>query len=172
MFRNSLFRLFCFYTKTESFDVSIEPKQTEDQSKLFQREHIWVFFRKFRDVSVRFGCYRNFLFLVSQNKPKHNRNRSCFGLFRFEPNFFLFVSRTPYTHSRLDQYSSAPPAFSVANIPNSPVWLISVMARGRGRLHSSQIDGSGKVSSCISGIHFPPFCTLLEKYFFSKLKKR
>ena len=26
-----LFRLFRFYTETESFDVSIEPKQTEDQ---------------------------------------------------------------------------------------------------------------------------------------------
>jgi hypothetical protein len=30
LFRNSLFRLFCFYTETESFDVAIEPKQTED----------------------------------------------------------------------------------------------------------------------------------------------
>ena len=28
-----LFRLFRFYTETESFDVSIEPKQTEDQPK-------------------------------------------------------------------------------------------------------------------------------------------
>ncbi len=27
------FRLFRFYTETESFDVSIEPKQTEDQPK-------------------------------------------------------------------------------------------------------------------------------------------
>ncbi len=33
-FLNSLFRLFCFYTKKESSDVSIEPKQTEDQTKL------------------------------------------------------------------------------------------------------------------------------------------
>jgi hypothetical protein len=31
-----LFRLFRFYTKTASFGVSIEPKQTEDQPK--QRE--------------------------------------------------------------------------------------------------------------------------------------
>jgi hypothetical protein len=30
-----LFRLFRFYTETESFDVSIEPKQTEDQPKQF-----------------------------------------------------------------------------------------------------------------------------------------
>jgi hypothetical protein len=35
-----LFRLLRFYTQTESFDVSIEPKQTEDQPKLFDRDHI------------------------------------------------------------------------------------------------------------------------------------
>jgi hypothetical protein len=33
-----LFRLFRFYTETESFDFSIEPKQTEDQPKQFDRE--------------------------------------------------------------------------------------------------------------------------------------
>ncbi len=33
-------RLFRFSTETESFDVSIEPKQTEDQPKQFDREHI------------------------------------------------------------------------------------------------------------------------------------
>ncbi len=43
-----LFRLFRFYAETEIFDVSIEPKQTEDQPKQFKREYIWVFFRKFR----------------------------------------------------------------------------------------------------------------------------
>jgi hypothetical protein len=37
----------CFdSTETESFDVSIEPKQTEDQPKQFDREHTLVFFRK------------------------------------------------------------------------------------------------------------------------------
>jgi hypothetical protein len=35
-----LFRLFRFYTKTESFDVSIEPKQTEDQPKQFKSEYV------------------------------------------------------------------------------------------------------------------------------------
>ncbi len=83
--------------------VSIEPKQTEDPPKQFEREYIWEFFRKFRVVSV---CYekdlfvsvvsikvrntktnRNFFFLVSRNKPKQTRNISCFGLFRFEPKF-------------------------------------------------------------------------------------
>jgi hypothetical protein len=38
-----LFGLFRFYTQTESFDVSIEPKQTEDQPKQFYREHILLF---------------------------------------------------------------------------------------------------------------------------------
>ncbi len=39
-----LFRLFRFYTETESFDVSIEPKQTEDQRIQFDREPILLFF--------------------------------------------------------------------------------------------------------------------------------
>jgi hypothetical protein len=43
LFRNSLFWLFRFYTETESFDVSIEPKQTEDTPKQFEREYVWVF---------------------------------------------------------------------------------------------------------------------------------
>jgi hypothetical protein len=42
LFRNSLFRLFRLFTETESFDVSIEPKQTEDQPKQCDREHILV----------------------------------------------------------------------------------------------------------------------------------
>ncbi len=86
LFQNSLFRLFCFYTQTESIDVLIEPKQTEDQPKHFDREHILVLFRKCRVVSVCFGLFRNssvcfscfnigskhqnFLFLVSWNKPQ------------------------------------------------------------------------------------------------------
>jgi hypothetical protein len=54
-----LFRLFRFYAVTEGFNVSIEPKQTEDQPKQFDREHIWVFLRKFRAVMVCFGLFRN-----------------------------------------------------------------------------------------------------------------
>jgi hypothetical protein len=41
-----MFRLFHFYTVTKSFDVSIEPKQTEDQPKQFDREHILLFLQK------------------------------------------------------------------------------------------------------------------------------
>ena len=76
-----LFRLFRFYTKTERFDVSIEPKQTEDPPKQFEREYIWVFFRKFRVVSV---CYETVLSSV------------CFGCFDIgskhqnKPKFFVF----------------------------------------------------------------------------------
>jgi hypothetical protein len=59
-----LFRLFRFYTETESFDVSIEPKQTEVQQKQFDREHILLFFT---------GNVGFFLF---------------FRFFRFFPRFF------------------------------------------------------------------------------------
>jgi hypothetical protein len=37
-----LFRFFRFYTKTEIFNVSIEPKNTVDQPKQFDMEHILV----------------------------------------------------------------------------------------------------------------------------------
>jgi hypothetical protein len=41
-----------------SFGVSVEPKQTEDQPKEFDREHIWYFFIKFCVVSGCFGLFR------------------------------------------------------------------------------------------------------------------
>jgi hypothetical protein len=49
-----LFRLFRFYTETEIFDVSTEPKQTEDQPKQFDREHISVFLEEIKEFSVFF----------------------------------------------------------------------------------------------------------------------
>jgi hypothetical protein len=62
--RNSLFRLFHFYTKTESFDVSIEPKQTENPPKQFKREYVFGYFSEnlglFRYVLV---CYETVLFV-------------------------------------------------------------------------------------------------------------
>ncbi len=69
LFWNSLFQLFHFYTKTESFDVSIETKQTEDQLKQFDREHILVFFRKSRVVLV---CFETVLFVSVVSKPKQS----------------------------------------------------------------------------------------------------
>ncbi len=54
-----LFRLFRFYTETECFDVSIEPKQTEDQPKLFDREYMLLFFlQKNRVFPVIFRFFR------------------------------------------------------------------------------------------------------------------
>ena len=54
-----LFRLFRFYTETESFDVAVETKQTEDQPIQLDSEHILIFLSKnlgfFRFVSVCFG---------------------------------------------------------------------------------------------------------------------
>ncbi len=49
-----------FNTETESFDVSIEPKLTEDQLKQFDREHILVIFTEFTVVLV---CFETVLFV-------------------------------------------------------------------------------------------------------------
>jgi hypothetical protein len=62
--------MFQFYTKTESFDFSIEPTQTEDPPKQFKREY-WVIFRKFWVVAVCFGLLRN--------------SSVCFGCFDIVP---------------------------------------------------------------------------------------
>jgi hypothetical protein len=67
-----LFRLFRFYTETESFNVLIEPKQTKDQPKQFDREHILQFFTEnlwffwfFRFYSVFSVCFETVCFGVS-----------------------------------------------------------------------------------------------------------
>jgi hypothetical protein len=56
-----LFRLFRFYTETESFDVSIKLKRTGDQPKQFDRVHILLFFTEnvefFRFFSIFFGFF-------------------------------------------------------------------------------------------------------------------
>ncbi len=90
-------------------------KQKTNRNSLM--ESIFCFFSEnlglFRFVLKQFCLFRLFwyrfetpkqtetnqkiLFLVSSSKPKHNRNRSCFGLFRFEQTFFLFDSRTLYS---------------------------------------------------------------------------
>ncbi len=48
-------------TETESFDVLIEPKQTNDQPKQFDREHILLFFTENLGF---FGFFVFFVFLV------------------------------------------------------------------------------------------------------------
>ncbi len=73
-----LFRLFGFYTETESFDVSIEPKQTEDQPKQFDREHILVFFQKIQGTSGLFWFVsKQFVSVVSL--LYRNRELQCLG---------------------------------------------------------------------------------------------
>jgi hypothetical protein len=79
-----LFRLFQFYIETESFDVSIEPKQTEDQPKQFDREYILLFFTEnlvfFSVFSFFFGIFRfvskQFVSVVSL--LYRNREFRCF----------------------------------------------------------------------------------------------
>jgi hypothetical protein len=70
-------RLFRFYTESESFEVSIEPKQTEEQPKQFDREHILIFLKENLGFSGLF-------WFVSKN--------SLFRLFRFptETEFFQY----------------------------------------------------------------------------------
>ncbi len=114
-----LFRLFRYCTETESFDVSIEPKQTVDQLKQFDREHILLFFTEnlgffryflvffiFFDFSVCFetvcfGCFASILkqrvsmFRLNQNKQKTHTNslkESIFGYFSENLGLFRFVS--------------------------------------------------------------------------------
>ncbi len=63
LFHNSLFWLFRYYTETESFDVSIQPKQTEDQPKQLIESIFWYFSENlglFWFVSV---CFEPVLFV-------------------------------------------------------------------------------------------------------------
>ncbi len=76
-----LFRLFRFYIETESFDVSIEPKQTGDQPKQFDREHILLFFTENAEFSDFFDFFRFF-----------SRLFRFYRFFRFF-RFFRFVSK-------------------------------------------------------------------------------
>ncbi len=83
-----LFRLFRFCTKTESFDVSIEPKQTGDQPKQFDREHILLFFTENVEFSrffpIFFGFFSDFLVFFSFFFGFFGLFRnSFFRLFRF-----------------------------------------------------------------------------------------
>ncbi len=106
------FRFFRFVSKQLVSDVSLLYRNrdlrcfdwTKDPPKQFKREFVWVFFRKFWVVSLRFfqnssvcfGCFdigskhRNKPTFFAYGFTKQTRNRSCFGLFRFEPKF-IFV---------------------------------------------------------------------------------
>ncbi len=103
-------------------------KQTEDAPKQFKREYIWVFFGKFRVVSICFGLFTKQFCLfrlfryrfetpkqteifcfwfheTNRNKPKQTRNRSCFGLFRFGPKI-IFVCFEDTLVQTLDFFST------------------------------------------------------------------
>ncbi len=83
-FETVCFGCFEFYTETASFDVSIEPKQTEDQPKQFDRENILIFFRKFRVVSVCFGLIRNMMMMIIIINIIIDSKQIClFRLFRY-----------------------------------------------------------------------------------------
>ncbi len=115
-----MFWLFRFNTETESFDVSIEPKKTEDQPKQFAREHILLFFTEnlgffrffsvFSDLFGFFGlfepvCFGFFastpkqkvsMFRLNQNKHKTHLNslkESIFGYFSENLGLFRFVMK-------------------------------------------------------------------------------
>ncbi len=101
-----LFRLFRFYTEKESFDVSIEPKQTEDQPKQFKRfggschsfylfcllqSHTFIITfvqythsSPFAEASLQFDREHILLFFTE--------NLGFSGFFSFFP-FFRFVSK-------------------------------------------------------------------------------
>jgi hypothetical protein len=106
-----LFWLFCFYTETESFDVSIEPKQTGDQPKQFDGEHILLFFTEnvsfflvfsFFSVfsicfeTVCFGCFASIPKQRVSIEPKTRPNslKECiFGNFSKNLGLFRFVTK-------------------------------------------------------------------------------
>ncbi len=79
-----LFRLFRFYIETESFDVSIEPKQTKDKPKQFDREHILKIFTE---------------------------NLWFFRFFRFFSRFFRFVSKQFVSVFRLFRFYNETESF-------------------------------------------------------------
>jgi hypothetical protein len=98
-----LFRLVRFYTQTEILDVSIEPKQTEDQPKQFDMEYILVFFQEIWVFPVFFSLFwfvsipkqRVLMFRLNRNKQKTNRNSliaSIFWYFYENLGLFRFLS--------------------------------------------------------------------------------
>jgi hypothetical protein len=102
-----LFRFFCFYTETDFFDVLIKPKQTVDQPKQFDMEHILVpifsgnlgFSVFFRFILVCFASIpkqRVSMFWLNRNKQKTNRislTGSIFWYFYENLGLFRFVSK-------------------------------------------------------------------------------
>jgi hypothetical protein len=85
-----LFRLFRFYTETESFDVSIEPKQTEDQPKQFDRVK-GAYFAIFYSRTYA----RTFMF---QNCPVNTPNYSKLCMYKYGELTFSYSFFSVWTH--------------------------------------------------------------------------
>ncbi len=74
-------------------------------------------------------------FLVSRNEPKQTRNRSCFGLFRFEPKFFFSFRGHPTVDKSVRTPVSTPSAAAEGRRPASPLIALvypSCDTRGQG----------------------------------------
>ena len=98
---SSFFRFFSFLFRNSQFQQTHPNSLKESLFGYFSENlgllrFVSVFYETVLFVSVVSIQVRNtetnrkFLLMVSRNKPKQTRNRSCFGLFRFEPKF-LFV---------------------------------------------------------------------------------
>jgi hypothetical protein len=70
--------MLCYLLWVWATGSSIEPKQTEDQPKQIDREHILIFLRKFRVVLVSLSLFR--LFWYRFETPKQSKVFS-FGYF-------------------------------------------------------------------------------------------
>ncbi len=102
-----LFRLFRFHNETESFDVSIEPKQTKDQPKQFDREHILQFLQKI------YGFFRFFRFFSV-----------FFSVFSFFSRFFRFVSKQFVSVFRLFRFYTATESFDWSETNTRPTQTV------------------------------------------------
>ncbi len=90
LFRNSLFQLFCFYTETEGFDVSMQPKQFDTELILVVVSKQFCLFQLFRNRFETSKTNQIFCWFHETNRNTTETDLAlvCFG----EPKI---VSRTP-----------------------------------------------------------------------------
>ncbi len=97
-------------------------------------------------------------FLVSRNKPKHTRNRSCFGLFRFEPKIFFFRfedTLIPPLLMEMQTGSTNNHNSQIFFVLAAPIfwwdWLAVLMVRYKGECHVSSTSPNWKVGDLLLG---------------------
>jgi hypothetical protein len=88
-----LFWFFRFYIETENFDVSFKPKQQEDQTKQFDREHILLFFTENLGFFRFFPFFHFFQFLLVCFEQQFVSVVSLFGYFSEYLGLFGFVTK-------------------------------------------------------------------------------